>query len=118
MTTRKEAIEACLQPGLCYEDYPFHDVNWTVMRHNGSGKSFALIYSRNGKMYVNLKATPQAVVYLSQTYEQITVGYHMNKRHWISVLLDGTLDEKVINKLIADSYAITDKPIAVRKTSR
>lgn len=109
MTTRKEATAVCLDFGLCYEDYPFHDVNWTVMRHNGTGKTFALIYEHRGNMCINLKLLPQKCAWLQQNYAQITPGYHMNKRHWVTVILDGTLPDEFIVSLVGESYDITNK---------
>lgn len=109
MTTRKEATAACLDFGLCYEDYPFHDVNWTVMRHNGTGKTFAFIYEHRGNMCINLKLPPQKCAWLQQNYAQITPGYHMNKRHWVTVILDGTLPDEFIVSLIGESYDLTNK---------
>ena len=47
MTKRKEAIGYCLALKDTYEDYPFHDPNWSVMRHKKNQKVFALIYERN-----------------------------------------------------------------------
>ena len=44
MRERKEVIEFCLGLHGTYEDYPFHDFNWTVMRHKDNKKMFAAIY--------------------------------------------------------------------------
>ena len=56
--TREDAVAACMMLGGCYEDYPFDDPNWTVMRHCGSRRSFALIFEREGRIWVNVKAEP------------------------------------------------------------
>ena len=55
MTERKEAIACCLALKNVYEDYPFHDPNWSVMRHKENQKVFALIYERNGQIWINVK---------------------------------------------------------------
>lgn len=52
MRERKEAIEYCLTLGNAYEDYPFDDANWTVMRHRENKKTFALIF-RAARKYVD-----------------------------------------------------------------
>lgn len=109
MKTRNEAVEACLQLGMCYEDYPFHDSNWTVMRHNGTQKSFAMIYYRNGFMCINLKATPDDCVLLRHMFSSVEAAYHMNKKHWITLRLDGDMADDQILKLIEDSYTLTLK---------
>ena len=54
MTTREEAIGLCMElPGV-YEDYPFDDGNWTVMRHGSNKKMFAAIYRHQGCMWMNV----------------------------------------------------------------
>ena len=106
MKTRNEAVEACLQLGMCYEDYPFHDSNWTVMRHNGTQKSFAMIYYRNGFMCINLKATPDDCVLLRHMFSSVEAAYHMNKKHWCTIILDGSVPFKEICRRIDASYLL------------
>lgn len=48
MTTRNEAVAACLSLPFSYEDYPFDDPNWTAIRHRENRKIFALIFQRDG----------------------------------------------------------------------
>ncbi len=59
MRTRQEAIRFCLLLGGCYEDYPFRDPNWTVIRHNDSRKVFAWIFEREGNIWINVKSDPE-----------------------------------------------------------
>ena len=106
---RADLIALCGRLPDSYEDYPFDDPNWTVMRHNGTGKTFALIYEHRGNMCINLKLLPQKCAWLQQNYAQITPGYHMNKRHWVTVILDGTLPDEFIVSLIGESYDLTNK---------
>lgn len=107
MTTREDAIQACLSLPFVYEDYPFHDPNWTVMRHRENQKLFAAIYQREGRIWMNLKAEPLAGDLWRQLYPAVVPAYHMNKKHWISVILDGSLDDGIIRRLIQDSFALT-----------
>ncbi len=59
---------------------------------------------------INLKAEPPDVTGLVQTHDSITRGFHMNKKHWITVRLDGTLPPGLVEELIEDSYdLIVDK---------
>ena len=51
------------------------------MRHRANKKSFALIYERNGKLYVNLKCDPMEADFLRQAFVDVTPAYHMNKVH-------------------------------------
>ena len=59
MQTRQEAIQYCHSFQDVYEDYPFHDDNWCVMRHKGNKKTFALIYDKDGYVWINVKCDPE-----------------------------------------------------------
>ena len=109
MKTRREAIEMCLGYADAYEDYPFHDSNWTVMRHKTNRKSFAYIFEHEGCIWINVKCDPMDGDFLKSAYPAIVPAYHMNKRHWISVILDGGLTDDDIGMLIEDSYRQTSK---------
>ena len=85
MTTRKQAIAYCLTFSDTYEDYPFHDLNWTCMRIRTTNRIFAW------------------------TYEAVVPAYHMNKKHWNSLILDGTIPEDDIKRMIAESYDLCAK---------
>ena len=73
------------------------------------GKIFALTQVDRAAS-INLKAEPPDVTGLVETYDAVTRGYHMNKKHWITVQLDGSLPEGLLEELIEDSYdLIVDK---------
>lgn len=73
------------------------------------GKIFALT-GVDRATSINLKAEPADVTGLVETYPAIERGYHMNKKHWVTVQLDGTLPDQLIQELIEDSYdLIVDK---------
>ena len=110
MQTRAEAVSACLRFSDAYEDYPFDDPNWTALRHKTNQKIFALVFEREGKIWINLKAEPMRAEFWRAAYHAVQPGYHMNKRHWISVILDGIMTDAEILPLIEDSYALTRKP--------
>ena len=52
MRTRTDVIDLCLSFNDTYEDYPFHDFNWTIMRRKGNQKMFAAIYEHLGNIWV------------------------------------------------------------------
>ena len=115
MRTRKEAIAACLQFPDAYEDYPFHDAASTAMRHKTNQKCFAFILEHEGKTLLCLKAEPQWGDFWKSAYAAVIPGYHLNKRHWISVILDGSMKDEEILPLIADSYQLTRKRVGARR---
>lgn len=107
MLTREEAIALCLAlPGV-YEDYPFEDTNWTAVRHIRNRKIFALIFEREGRIWVNVKVDPMWGDFWKNAYSSVVPGYHMNKRHWISIILDGSVNQADICRIIQDSYNLT-----------
>lgn len=107
MTTRKEATEMCLQFPDVYEDYPFDDFNWTVMRHKGNKKTFAFIFEYRGQMRINVKVLPELGMVWRQEYAAVSAPYHVNKLHWIMITLDGTLSDDVIRGFLRDSFNLT-----------
>lgn len=73
------------------------------------GKIFALT-GADRVTSINLKAEPADVTGLVETYDAIERGYHMNKKHWVTVQLDGSLPDGLVEELIEDSYdLIVDK---------
>ncbi len=116
MTTREDAIKYCLKFPNVYEDRPFHDDNWTLIRHNGNDKTFAFIFKRGDHMWINVKAEPLSTELWKEVYASVRPAYHMNKQHWISIVLDGKMSEIDICNLITDSYELT-KPNPPKRKS-
>ena len=121
MMTRRALIDLCLRYPGSYEDYPFDDfsnpggsgTSWTVIRHSGNRKSFALIFERDG-LCVNLKCEPMRADFLRAAFpEGVTPAYHMNKEHWNTVRPDLVSGED-LESMIAHSYELT-KPKPRRK---
>jgi predicted DNA-binding protein (MmcQ/YjbR family) len=107
LKTRGEAIQYCLGLENTFEDYPFRDKNWTVIRHKDNRKVFAWIFNRNDHIWVNLKCEPDWLDFYRQNYASIVPAFHLNKAHWNSIILDGTVPEEVIYDLIRRSYHLT-----------
>ena len=107
MREKKEVIAYCMTLGDVYEDYPFHDDNWCVMRHRETKKTFAYIYARGEYVWVNVKCEPQWRDFWRDAFASVVPAYHMNKTHWNSVILDGTIPEKDIRRMIGESYDLT-----------
>jgi predicted DNA-binding protein (MmcQ/YjbR family) len=70
------------------------------------GKVFMLMTDMPGHPVVILKADPDDAAALREQHADITPGYHMNKRHWITVEGGGTVDEKLVKELVIDSYRL------------
>ena len=109
MTTKEETIAFCLTFKDVYEDYPFHDPNWCVIRHRKNHKVFAWIFDRQGHVWINVKCRPEWRDLWRGAFPSVVPAYHLNKEHWNSIILDGTVPEKDIQVMIGESYDLTCK---------
>lgn len=81
--------------------FPFDEVTEV---YKVGGKMFGLIGKQDGTLRINLKGIPENNYTLRSMFPAIIPGYHMNKEHWNSVLMDGSLEEELIIRLISESY--------------
>lgn len=96
----------CLAMPGSSADFPF-DEETLVFRV--SDKLFALTDIQSIPVSVNLKCDPDWAIVLRQHYAAITPGYHMNKRHWNTVLCDGSIPDDEIREMIDHSYRLVVK---------
>lgn len=121
MQTREEALAYGLSFPNTYQEAPFHDPNWQLVRVKGSKKVFLWTYEREGHINLNVKVDPQWRDFWRNTFEAVIPGYHQNKEHWNTIILDGSIPDEDIKRMIAESYdLVTDSPTrriyeAVRK---
>ena len=95
------------------EDYPFGlEAAVFKIRH----KMFALLMEQNGQARINLKCAPDEALALRDIFPAITPGYHMNKKHWNTVRLDGSVPKGEIERMIDNSYLLVIK--GMPKTQR
>ena len=111
MTTRKEALEYGLTFPDTYQDAPFRDENWQLIRVKGSKKAFLWVYEKDGYINLNLKVKPEWRDFWRSAFPSVIPGYHQNKEHWNTVILDGTIPDSDIRQMIAESYdLVVDSP--------
>jgi predicted DNA-binding protein (MmcQ/YjbR family) len=104
---QKEALQMYfLSKAGAVETFPFDEV--TAVYKVGQ-KMFALISSESENLRINLKCNPDDGIFLRENHSAILPGYHMNKKHWITVVMDGSLTEDFIKQLIDDSYELVLK---------
>ncbi len=91
----------------CLEDYPFGpDV--AVMKV--CGKMFATYARhRDGNIHLNLKCDPDEALALRDVFEAVIPGYHINKKHWNTVILDGSIPDAEVERMIDRSYGLVVK---------
>ena len=111
MFTREEALKLGLSFQDTYEERPFHDQTWQLVRVKESKKAFLWIFERNGYINLNVKADPEWRDFWRRTYKSVIPGYHQNKEHWNTIILDGSIPEEDVKRMIAESYdLVTDSP--------
>ena len=111
MKSREQALQYGLSFPDSYRDAPFHDENWQLVRYKGNKKAFLWIYERNGFINLNVKTEPEKAFFWRDLYPSVIPGYHQNKEHWNTIILDGSIPEGEIKIMIAESYdLISDSP--------
>ena len=117
--TKEDIILFCLTFDDVYRDEPFHDQNWSVIRHLQNRKVFAWIFDRLDSTWVNVKVTEEERMVNRAIYKSVIPAYHLNKQHWSSIILDGTVPDSEIERMIALSYQLTKSKLKrKRKANR
>ena len=101
MTGRDQVMAACLAKPGSAEEYPFGD---EVAVFKVAGRMFALVPLGGSPGNISLKCDPDLALGLRARYAAITAGYHLNKRHWNTVELDGSVPDEELLDLIDHSY--------------
>lgn len=103
MTVLDDLREYCASKPGAVEDFPFDEVTLVVKVRS---KIFALMGTDQNPdtPSINLKCEPALAEMLRETYPAVVPGYHMNKRHWNTVTVDGSIPEPEIHEMIDHSY--------------
>jgi predicted DNA-binding protein (MmcQ/YjbR family) len=104
----------CLQQTGAFEDFPFGPEH-SVFKVRG--KMFALSALAREPLEVSVKCEPELAVELRNSYPAIRPGYHLNKRHWNTITLDGSLPDRLVRDLIEDSYDLVVSALPKRVQS-
>ena len=111
MKTREEALGYGLSFEGTYQDAPFNDPNWQLVRYSGNKKAFLWTYEKDGFINLNVKVDPEKAFFWREIYKSVIPGYHQNKDHWNTVILDGSIPDREVKLMIAESYdLISDCP--------
>ena len=96
-----ELRDWCLEHAGAVEDFPFTAEHSVFKVH---GKMFALSALGREPLEVSVKCEPELAVELRNSYKAIRPGYHLNKRHWNTITLDGSVADQLVRDLVEDSY--------------
>ncbi|UPT67981.1 MAG: MmcQ/YjbR family DNA-binding protein [Sphingobacteriales bacterium JAD_PAG50586_3] len=97
----EELREYCMAKKHVTEGFPFDNETLVFKVMN---KMFALTSINNNPLSVNLKCDPEKAVALREEYSCVLPGYHMSKQHWNTVVIDGSVPDKLVMEWIDDSY--------------
>lgn len=94
--------EYCLKKNSVTESFPFDE---TTLVFKVKNKMFALT-DIESPLSINLKCDPEKAIELRERYPVVKPGYHMNKKLWNTIDIDGSIDDSLIKKWIDDSYKL------------
>ena len=98
-------LELCLALPQAVETFPFGEET-SVFKVSGNGKIFALSSLEGTPLQVSLKVDPEDGISLRERYTGIIPGYHLNKRHWITVDLESDVPDDLVEELVRGSHAL------------
>jgi predicted DNA-binding protein (MmcQ/YjbR family) len=110
--TASELRELCLSLPGALEDFPFTP---QVSVFKVGGRMFALSSLAEQPLRVSVKCDPELGEQLRATYSSIVPGYHLNKRHWLTVTADGSVPEELVADLVEGSYELVARAAAKRR---
>jgi len=96
----EELRDYCISKAAVTESFPFDE---TTLVFKVAGKMF-LLTDLVDALSMNIKSTPEKVIELKELYSSVLPGYHMNKIHWVTVMIDGTISDNLLKQWIDESY--------------
>ncbi len=107
--------EYCLLKNSVEETTPFGP---DVLVFKVSGKMFLLLPLATDQLQFNVKCNPDSALELREQYNCVKPGYHMNKQHWNTIIVDGTVSTKILKEWIDHSYDLIVAGLPKKKGSR
>ncbi len=111
--THKQLEEYILSFPDTWIDFPFGEETSVYKvgdKQQGAGKMFALIQNNSNPLRVSLKCDPQLAEVLREQYETVVPGYHLNKKHWNTVICTGQIPDEEMKGFINLSYQLVTNP--------
>jgi predicted DNA-binding protein (MmcQ/YjbR family) len=102
----------CLERPDATEEFPFGE---QASVFKVGGKMFALSALESRPLRVSLKCEPDLAEGLRATYPAVQPGYHLNKRHWVTITLDGSVADEMVFDLLEDSYDLVVAGLPARQ---
>lgn len=99
----EELREYCLSLKNVEEAMPFGP---DTLIFKVGGKIFLIVGLDDSPLQFNVKCNPEKAIELREQYDCVIPGYHMNKKHWNTIIINGTASEKLVRQWISDSYKL------------
>lgn len=99
----------CASKKGAVEDFPF---DFQTLVFKVGGKMFALTDIDAEELSINLKCDPYRSLELRSRYPRVTPGYHMNKKHWNTVAIDGSIPDRTVLEMVDHSYDLVFRGLA------
>jgi predicted DNA-binding protein (MmcQ/YjbR family) len=100
--------EYCLSKKETAEGFPFGD---DTLVFKVKGKIFLIVSLNRPQLQFNVKCEPEKAIELREQHDAIQPGYHMNKKLWNTIIVDGSVPQKLIKQMIDDSYILIVKSL-------
>ena len=110
--TQSRLEEILLSKPCSNKEFPFGD---DVAVFKVKNKMFALYGFESNTIRLNLKCDPNDAIAYREIYECVIPGYHMNKKHWNTIILDGSMNEENLSLMIDDSYDLVVSNLTKRE---
>ena len=114
--TPESLREFCLSLVQAEESFPFSD-DLSVFKTTGNGKIFALTNLQDKPLTVSLKVDPEDSIALRAEFPDITPGYHLNKKHWITIVTGAGVPDDLVEDLIRGSHDLVRPKVRRAPTS-
>jgi predicted DNA-binding protein (MmcQ/YjbR family) len=95
--------EYCLSKKHATEEFPFGD---STLVYKVKGKIFLITSLNSTPLQFNVKCDPDKAIDLREEYDCVKPGYHMNKKHWNTIVADGCMTDKLMKEQIDHSYEL------------
>jgi len=110
---KKEQLEHfCLSLQGASKSFPFGE---GVEVYKVMNKIFALISNESNPCRINLKALPNDCIAYREIYKCVIPGYHMNKKHWNTIICDGSMEDGVLKEMVEESYGLIVSKLTKRE---
>lgn len=110
--TQKNLEKYLLSFTFAIKEFPFGD-EFAVFKVKG--RMFTMYYFKDDFLRINLKCNPHDAKIYREIYKCVTSGYHMNKKHWNTIIIDGSMKDEILKDMIDESYSLVVQKLSKKE---